>query len=88
MNMKEIEISKIVEIIQSNLENMTISPNQYDDDLTTLSMDSITFIHIIVELEETFNCEIPDSKLLISEMNTINKIAVVLEEAISTSDTD
>ena len=86
--MKEIEISKIVEIIQSNLENMTISPNQYDDDLTTLSMDSITFIHIIVELEETFNCEIPDSKLLISEMNTINKIAVVLEEAISTSDTD
>ena len=86
--MKEIEISKIVEIIQSNLENMLISQNQYNDDLTTLGMDSITFIHIIVELEETFDCEIPDSKLLISEMNTINKIAVVLEEAISTSDTD
>ena len=86
--MNEIEISKIVEIIQSNLENMLISQNQYNDDLTTLGMDSITFIHIIVELEENFDCEIPDSKLLISEMNTINKIAVVLEEAISTLDTD
>ena len=43
-------------------------------------MDSITFIQIIVKLEETFDCEIPDSKLLISEMDTVQKIFDVLQE--------
>ena len=43
-------------------------------------MDSMTFIKIIVDLEEEFDCEIPDSKLLFSEMNTVNKIMQVLTE--------
>ena len=37
-------------------------------------MDSITFIRIVVELEETFNIEIPDEFLLIPEMNTVEKM--------------
>lgn len=41
-------------------------------------MDSITFIRIIVSIEEEFECEIPDVKLLITEMNTVNKILKVL----------
>ena len=44
-----------------------------------LGMDSITFVQIIVALEEEFECEIPDSKLLITEMNTIQKIVEVLK---------
>ena len=35
---------------------------------------SITFIRIVVELEETFNIEIPDEFLLIPEMNTVEKM--------------
>ena len=48
-------------------------------------MDSISFIQTIVSLEEEFECEIPDSKLLISEMNTVNKIIDVLQFAIAES---
>lgn len=44
-----------------------------------LGMDSITFIQIIVGLEEAFDCEIPDSKLLITEMNTAQKMIEVLQ---------
>ena len=41
-------------------------------------MDSICFVKIIVSLEDEFECEIPDSKLLISEMNTAKKVIAVL----------
>ena len=42
-------------------------------------MDSITFIQIVVALEEEFECEIPDEKLLITEMDTVQKMLDVLQ---------
>ena len=51
---------------------------QCEDDLLEYGMDSIRFIQIIVSLEEEFECEVPDSKLILVEMNTINKIYDVL----------
>ena len=44
-----------------------------------MGMDSITFIQIVVALEEEFECEIPDEKLLITEMDTVQKIVDVLQ---------
>lgn len=52
--------------------------NQIENDLSDFGMDSIGFIKIIVDIEDEFACEIPDSKLIISEMNTVNKIYNVL----------
>lgn len=52
--------------------------NQFDDSLVDLGMDSIMFIHIVVELEEKFAIEIPDEKLLISEMDTMNKMLSII----------
>lgn len=49
-------------------------------------MDSIKFIQIIVSLEEAFECEIPDEKLLLAEMNSVNKMLEVLQLAVSESD--
>lgn len=43
-------------------------------------MDSVSFIQMIVVLEDKFQCEIPDSQLLISEMNTAGKIINVLQK--------
>jgi len=77
--MNNILIEKILEIINDNIENSEIDITQIDEDLITLGMDSIVFIKIVVALEETFQCEIPDSKLLISKMNTVNKIFMVLD---------
>lgn len=83
--MKEIAVKKIIEILNSNIKNITITREQGDEDLSDLGMDSISFIQTIVSLEEEFECEIPDSKLLISEMNTVNKIIDVLQLAIAES---
>ena len=65
---------KILEIINQNPELDEIKPDQIDLDLSNIGMDSITFIRIVVELEETFNIEIPDEFLLIPEMNTVEKM--------------
>lgn len=65
---------KILEVINTNIEDHTVTTEQLDDDLSNIGMDSIRFIQIIVSLEELFECEFPDSKLLLTEMNTVNKI--------------
>lgn len=77
--MKETTVEKVIEILNANIENAEISEDKLDEDLSELGMDSITFIKIIVSVEEEFECEIPDSKLLIGEMNTANKIVQVLK---------
>jgi len=76
--MKEIEQAKIINIINKYIEDADITPEKADDDLTGLGMDSSIFIRIAVTLEEEFDCEIPDTKLLIDKLNTVNKIYEVL----------
>jgi acyl carrier protein len=76
--MKEITIEKVLEILNTNIENAEISIGNSDVDLSQLGMDSISFIRVIVSLEEEFEVEVPDSFLLLTEMNTVNKIMNVL----------
>ncbi|MBQ9121529.1 MAG: acyl carrier protein [Clostridia bacterium] len=73
-------LSKLLTIINEAVEGETLTEERLDEDLTALGMDSILFIQIIVRIEETFRCEIPDSRLLMDEMNTVNKILGVLKE--------
>lgn len=69
----------VIKILNDNLPEASVSENNLDCDLVNMGMDSIRFIQIVVALEETFQCEIPDSKLLISEMDTAQKIIDVLK---------
>lgn len=78
--MKEITVEKIIEILNASIEDAEVTEDKLDEDLFELGMDSITFIKIVVTLEGEFKCEIPDSKLLIGEMNTVNKIIQVLND--------
>lgn len=71
-------LKRIVEKINANISEYNISDSQLDEDLLNFGLDSITFIKIIVSLEEEFDCEIPDEKLLIKEMNTLRKIYDVI----------
>ena len=82
--MKEITKEKILEIVNS-VQDMEATVDQCDDDLLELGLDSIKFIQIIVSLEEAFECEIPDEKLLLTEMNSVNKMLEVLQLAVSES---
>lgn len=77
--MREVTIKEILDVINES-DNLNISEEQLTKNLAELGMDSITFIQIIVKLEEVFDCEIPDSKLLLSEMDTVQKMFDVLEE--------
>lgn len=83
--MKEEYLETILEIVNTNIENAEIDLEESDDDLSLIGMDSIAFIRIVVALEETFEIEVPDEKLLITEMETLNKIleVVILEKKIS-----
>ena len=83
--MKEIAKERILEIVNS-VQDMEVTVDQCDDDLLEMGLDSIKFIQIIVSLEETFECEIPDEKLLLTEMNSVNKMFEVLQLAVSESD--
>jgi acyl carrier protein len=65
---------------------MEVTLEQCDDDLLELGLDSIKFIQIIVSLEEAFKCEIPDEKLLLTEMNSVNKMLEVLRLVVNESD--
>lgn len=76
--MKEVSTAIVLGIINRS-ENMAVSQEQIEDSLPELGMDSITFIQIVVALEEEFGCEIPDEKLLITEMDTVQKMLDVLQ---------
>ena len=77
--MKKPNIENILFIINSNDNMEEITEEQLDANLTEKGMDSITFIQIVVALEEEYECEIPDTKLLVTEMDTIQKIVDVLQ---------
>ena len=81
MNEMTIRILDVVNKCINSKEDedmIEIDNTQLDDDLVELGVDSITFIRIVVELEELFEIEIPDEKLLITEMGTIYKIVEVV----------
>lgn len=72
-------VQQILKITNNNLVNgIVISENQIEDDLSEYKLDSISFIKIIVEIEDAFEIEIPDEYLLFHEMNTIAKMADVV----------
>ncbi len=73
---------KILKIINSNIEDVKIQSDQADEDLSLIGMDSIKFISIVVALEEAFEIEVPDEKLLITEMGTLNKMIGVVSTAL------
>lgn len=69
---------KVIEIVNANIEQAFLTSEQTEKDLSALGMDSITFIRTIVALEEEFDIEIPDEYLMLTEMNTMSRMADVI----------
>lgn len=76
--MKDITLEDVLNVINQYITEGEIFVEQCDENLQKLGVDSISFIQIVVSLEEYFVCEIPDANLFFSEMNTIRKIYDVL----------
>lgn len=77
--MRKPTVENLLNIIDS-LGGVDIMDKQQDISLMEHGMDSLKFIQMIVTIEERLECEIPDSKLVLSEMETVEKIMTVLNE--------
>lgn len=84
--MQQENVEKVLAIVNENIKDANLTFENLNDKLIEFGMDSIMFIQIIVALEEVFGCEIPDSKLLFSEMETVNKIIDVLQDLYAESE--
>ena len=72
--MKEVTVEMVVSVVNEVMEDVEITMEKLDDNLVELGMDSIDFIQIVVSLETKCECERPESKFSIGELNTINKM--------------
>lgn len=79
--MKE-KIYNILKSILSIDENVLLDGDQ---SLEEFGLDSMLFIEMVVELEISFDVEIPDEYLLIQSLDTINKIFAIITELPSLS---
>lgn len=73
---------KILDIINSNVENANLQLDQADEDLVASGMSSISFISVVVALEGAFEIEFPDEYLLITQSNTLNILANIVVDAL------
>ena len=78
--MKEVSLANLLSFINDKLESINILPSQVTDDLSELGMNSIMFVQLIVDIEIEFECEFPDSKLILTETNTVAKIYEIMQQ--------
>lgn len=78
--MKQVVREKILSIVNENIIDANLTIENLNDNLIEFGMDSIAFIKIVIALEEEFKCEIPDLRLIFTEMDTVEKIIDVLQE--------
>ena len=72
--------TRILSVINEVLGEKKIQISQLDEDLISLDIDSITFISIVIALEQNFNFEFDDEMLLIANFPTLR----VLTEYVKT----
>jgi len=71
-------IEAIINSVNSCSDSYCFSVLDADSAFEAYNIDSIGFVRIVVALEKAFDCEIPDDMLILSKLNTINKIYMVL----------
>jgi len=80
--MKQITEEQIIDIINSTQKEQVLFYNNKHMNFRDLGIESINFIRIIVALEEFLDFEFPDSKLIYSQMDSVEKIYNTLKELI------
>lgn len=77
--MKEIR-EKIIECLENLGFVLDKMSEEKDVDLSEYILDSIDFVQFLVELEETFAIDIPDSMLGIDVLKSLNGLANMILE--------
>lgn len=72
-------ISKVIHIINQFIDNDSIQNDQIENSFSSLNLDSITFIKLIVALEGEFDFEFDDEMLLFTAFPTIRTMIEYVE---------
>lgn len=72
--------AKVSKIISSLLEENVLISDDYDRHISEYGIDSITFIWLVIKLEDEFNITVADEYLILSRMNTVNQICQILKK--------
>ena len=82
MNSDEIK-NKLIDMIQNLFPDSGVDKDvlPYVDLIDDLGMDSITFISIVVEVEELFGITVPDDMLLMENFKDIDGIIQIIENS-------
>ena len=57
-------------------DSITIETNLHD-----AGMDSLSFVRLVIEIEDFFGIEFPDDKLIMSEAGTIKELCEIVDSA-------
>lgn len=80
--MNNIEINKmLVKLIMKIFPNKEIDENviEYADFIDDLGMDSITFVTLIIEIEDLFGIVIPDELITLENFKNLNEITRIIQ---------
>lgn len=82
MNSDEIK-NKLIDMIQTLFPDSGVDKDvlPYVDLIDDLGMDSITFISIVVEVEDLFGITVPDDMLLMENFRDIDGIIQIIENS-------
>lgn len=82
MNSDEIK-NKLIDMIQNLFPDSGVDKDilPYVDLIDDLGMDSITFISIVVEVEDLFGITVPDDMLLMENFRDIDGIVQIIENS-------
>lgn len=78
----ELTRSNVEKKLIENIKKITRATHEItlNDSLESLQVNSITFIKIIIALEEEFGIEFEDDKLLVTNFSSVGDIAIYLNE--------
>ena len=84
MNCEEIK-NKLVSLCTEIFQHCGVDTSllEYVDLVNDIGMDSIMFITLVVEIENTFNITVPDNLLTIDKFRDIGSIVCIISEQIA-----
>lgn len=73
---------EIFQIVLENIDEKEIKID-FETEFQQIGITSISFINIIIKVEQKYQIEFPDEKLLLSEAGTIKKIGDIVTMVLS-----
>ena len=81
MNREEIK-QRLIDMLQELFPESGVDKDmlEYVDLIDDLGMESITFVSVVVEIEDLFGITIPDDVLLLDYFRNVNGILKIIED--------